>query len=649
MTRRLVWLGILLAAAGCTTGGLGPIDRVFLVTFDTTRADHIGAYGAPAGRTPTLDALAADGALFEQVVSPAPTTMPSHSTMMTGLYPPDHGVRYNLFFKLPDSNVTLAESLSAAGFATGAFPATHIVSKRFGLDQGFEHWVEPPRRPERDPDSEHPVSRMRPADEGVDDLLDWLGSLESDRSFAWLHFYDPHWPYDPPFPFSDTFRDAPYVGEIAFADAQLGRLIEALRAEGSWERTLLIVAGDHGEGRYDHNEPYHSILVYESTQRVPMIIHGPGIDRRRIAEPVTLADITPTVLDALGLPNELEMRGTSLVPALKGKALPRRELYFESLAGAIAYGWLELSGIRVGDWKLIDSNDPELFDLDEDPGELANRADDRGELVGTLREGLAELSKKIGEVDAEDAAYTPQDEAELAQLRDIGYVAGTNTRLSGAVVPHPRDLIELQEEILSAQSAGARGDWRAVERVSDYVLERDPTNKWALTSLASARMRLGRADEAIAPARRMVELAPDEEDANALLASVLRESGDTAGARQVLDEAVKRAPESERLRYLSIVAAFDAGDGEVCGRRIEQALVDFEESSRIRLMQARCEARAGRTEAALAALEQAWELGFRRLDVLEGAEEFSRVRRSERYRALEAELAAEREPAEPAE
>ena len=648
--RSLALLVLLLAAGGCSGGGkLGEIDRIFLVTFDTTRADHVGAYGSDRGATPVLDALAADGALFEQVVSPAPTTMPSHSTMMTGLYPPDHGVRYNLFYKLADRNVTLAETFGKAGFATAAFPATHIVSERFGLDQGFDHWVEPPERPDRDPDSEHPVSRMRSAEQGVDDAIAWLTETENSKTFAWLHFYDPHWPYDPPFPYSDTFRDSPYYGEIAYTDRQLGRLIEHLKADGSWDRTLLIVTGDHGEGRYDHREPYHSVLVYESTQRVPLIVHGPGVAPRRIAEPVTLADIAPTALDAVGLAMEHPIRGISLVGALTGAKLPTRELYFESLAGAIAYGWLELTGVRVGEWKLIDSNDPELFDLEEDPGELANQAIDRASVVATMREGLQELAAPIAEVSAEDATYSSEDEEEMARLAGLGYVEGSLSRSSGVDVPHPKDLIVLHEEILMAQSAAGRGDWSTVERVARYVLEQDPTNKWGLTSAASSAMQQGRVEEALAPAERLVELSPSSDDSAVVLVNVLRGLGRAEEAHAALEAQIdacaaeESCRESERIRYLTIVSALELGRPGICEAMVPEAVESFDESSRIRLMQARCEAFAGRREATLDELQKAWDLGFRRFDLLEQADEFDAVRDDPRYRDFVARAEAEAE------
>ena len=230
----------------------------------------------------------------------------------------------------------------------------------------------------------------------MDRALAWLDDQTgADRQFMWLHFYDPHAPYLPPFPYSSTHRERPYDGELAYADAQFGRLMERLRADPAWDRTLVIVVGDHGEGLHEHGERFHANLVYETTQRVPLIIRATGARAVRVAEPVSLVDITPTVLDYVGLDSSAEFRGVSLRGCVEGDSPEKRDIYFESLAGSLNYGWAELRGVRYGDWKLIDSDTPELFNLADDPGELNNLAELEAQQVEDLRASLADLRQPL--------------------------------------------------------------------------------------------------------------------------------------------------------------------------------------------------------------------------------------------------------------
>ena len=636
MTRRAaLLLAPLLLAGGCVS----PIprsERIVLVTFDTTRADRIGCYGYADAETPVLDELARDGVLFEQAVSPVPTTLPSHATMFTGLLPQDHGVRYNIFYRLSDEANTLAETLSDAGYATAAFPATHILSRRFGLNQGFETWIEPPERrsDERKPD-EHRLALMRPAADGVDQALEWIDEHAEEPFFIWLHFYDPHAPYQPPFPYSSRYRDRPYDGELAYADAQLGRLLKSLRTDPSSGRTLVVVAGDHGEGLYDHGEQYHSLLTYETTQRVPLIINVPGARSGRVAEPVMLADIMPTVLDMAQVPPPNEMRGISLKPMLHGGTPDRRDLYFECLTGAITYGWAELHGIRFGRWKLIDSPEPELFDLQEDPEELNNLAGFEPELLADLRAMLSEVGEPLASGTAADSAAIPLDPQTEAMLTSLGYIGGATAGTSAADARHPKDLVDMQPEMLSAQTHMVRRDWKRVLEVCRYVLTRDPKNKWALHGMANAFMGSGDHDSALEYARKLVEVNPASERAHALLAQIHGEREEPQLAHEALQHGLEEVPGSEFLIFLSLVAGFELGRPTVCNE-VDEAVTTHSESGRMLVMRARCEARDGQPEKALETLEAAVELDFRQLRVLQNSPDFAGVIALPDYKRLEA-------------
>jgi len=634
----LLLLGL---ASGCS-GPAAP-ERVVIVTFDTTRADSFGCYGSPKGLTPNVDRFAEEAVVFENPVSAVPTTLPSHSTMFTGLYPHDHGVRYNIVFRLGEEADTLAESMRDAGYATAAFPASFILAKRFGLDQGFETYQEPPRPKKGQADSE---SVMRSASDGVDLVLDWLAEREGEKSFAWLHFYDPHAPYTPPFPYSSQYRDRPYDGEMAYTDAQFGRLLDALRNDPTWERTLLIVAGDHGEGMHDHRERQHSYLVYQSTQHVPLIVRAPGGAAGRVAEPVHLADITPTVLELAGLDAPGPMRGVSLAPALAGDSLPRRDLYFESVAGALNYGWEELLGVRNGRFKLIDSSDPELFDVETDPGELTNLASLEPERLQELRNALAQLEEPLGStaaVEAQDPVMDPETEAFLASL---GYVGG-GSGSSAEDAPHPRELIDLEQEMMIARRAIAAEQWELVDEYARYVLRRDPSSKWGLKSLAMALLGQNRAREAQDFAAELLRLYPENDNGYAVLAQAYQAQGQTATAYDVLNQGRSKNPKSERLAYLSAVAAYESGRDTACTEDLEPLLEHFPRSSRILVMRSRCEARSGDAAAALATLGQAVEAGFREIDLVTASDEFAAVVQLPGFAELQAEIESRKNESAP--
>jgi arylsulfatase A-like enzyme len=630
---------VLACAAGCGAPA-PPVSRVVVVTFDTTRADRLGCYGYEDAVTPNVDRFADGAVLFENVVSPVPTTLPSHSTIFTGLYPQDHGVRYNLVFRLGQDALTLAEVLGDAGFATAGIPATFILARKFGLDQGFDTYPEPPGGPGA---MGNPLALNGvPAAEIVDHALAWIDEQADDgKFFLWVHFYDPHAPYAPPFPYSAEFRDRPYDGEIAYVDAQFGRLIDYLSETPRWEETLVLLAGDHGEGMYEHGERFHASLVYQSTVEVPLIVHAPGVTARRVTEPVGLVDVMPTVLDLAGIRGPANLRGMSLKSALDGGVVERRDLYFESLAGALNYGWAELKGVRYGDWKLIDSDKPELFDLNEDPGEHENLAGLEGDRLQELREALGRVAEPLEAATTAEVAHDPVLDAETeAFLASLGYVAsGSGGAAAGAV--HPREIIDLEPELLAAQSAVSAQAWDRLEEVCRYVLNRDPKNKFGLTNLVRALLWTERASEAQDHAKQLIELYPDNENGYALFARTYQAQGLTEQAHGVLVRGLEVKPESESLGYLALVAGFDLEQENVCSDGVPAAVNRHPESSRMRVLRARCQVRAGETEAAIETLREAVERGFRQFDRLEESGEFRKIEKLEAYAELVASVESE--------
>ncbi|MEM8963856.1 MAG: sulfatase, partial [Acidobacteriota bacterium] len=347
---------LVLCALTLATLGCGRAERlnVLVVTFDTTRADHIASYGNERASTPRVDQLAAEGVLFEHAFSAVPITAPSHSTIMTGKYPLAHGVRDNGMFVLPDNQQTLAETLKANGYATGAAIAAFPLLSRFGVDQGFDFYddnVEPqPQGVFGDrafPEAQIYMDERR-AGRVNEALFPWLDEHHDKPFFAWAHYFDPHQPFDPPPPYDQLFADDLYLGELAYTDESFGRLLDKLKELGVYDKTIIVLAADHGEGRGEHNELTHSTLVYNTTLHVPLIIRMPGATGgRRVSANAGTVDIVPTVLDLLDLEEPTEVQGESLVPLLEDPTLDTEErnartaYYAETLAPRLGFGWGE--------------------------------------------------------------------------------------------------------------------------------------------------------------------------------------------------------------------------------------------------------------------------------------------------------------------
>jgi arylsulfatase A-like enzyme len=335
----LVFLSLAVAAGLALLPLLcSPHPNLVLITIDTLRADHVGVYGDAAAETPTLDALARRGVRFARARSAAPLTGPSHATILTGVYPPQHGVRDNVNFVLDNRHPTLAGLLKEKGYRTAAFVGAYPLASAFGFGRGFERFGE----------GFHETAALgqgaeRPGNEVADAALEWLASTGRDPFFVWIHLYDPHAPYTPPAPYAERFRDRPYDGEIAFADAQVGRVLEALRTARRDANTLVVVLSDHGEGLGEHGEATHGMLVYDSTLHVPWIMAGPGVPAGRVvADEVGTVDVLPTLLGLVHASPPSGLPGRDLRPALAERSVRSEPLYAESLFGRLNCRWSAL-------------------------------------------------------------------------------------------------------------------------------------------------------------------------------------------------------------------------------------------------------------------------------------------------------------------
>src|SRR5713101_4816300 len=344
----------------CRPAG-GPPRTVVLVSIDTLRADHVGAYGDGQAETPALDAIAREGLVFDAAWSPVPLTLPAHASMLSGRYPPRHGVRANGVHRLAGTVPLVAESFVRGGFRSAAVVGGYPLDARFGLGRGFDLYDD--RMPASSAGAHYPERRGA---EVADRAIAWLQQQGTDgRVFLFVHFYDPHADYDPPPPYAARFAGRPYDGEIAYVDAQVGRLRSALEAQGRWRDAVVLVVSDHGEGLGEHGEDTHGMLLYEPTLRVPLVVRAPAVRPGRAPEAVSIVDVAPTLLALSGLPRLSDADGVSLV----GTRDPQRALYAETLGPLLDHGWSGLRALRRGRWKLVDAASPELFDLAADPGE----------------------------------------------------------------------------------------------------------------------------------------------------------------------------------------------------------------------------------------------------------------------------------------
>ncbi|HEY2942421.1 MAG TPA: sulfatase-like hydrolase/transferase [Vicinamibacteria bacterium] len=479
--------------------------NLVIVTIDTLRADHVGAYGYAQAETPALDGLGRRGARFTNALTAVPLTGPAHATIFTGQYPPVHGVRDNVAFPLRADHPTLATLLKSRGYRTAAFVAAYPVAAGFGFGQGFDHFNE-----EFHASPASSESAERPGNEVADRAIEWLAEAGSGPFFLWVHFYDPHAPYTPPPPYDARFASRPYDGEVAFADAQLGRVLDALRTAGRDEDTVVAVLADHGESLGERGEATHGILIYQPTLHVPFFLMGPGVPAGTVVTArVGLVDVLPTLLGLLGVEPPPALAGRDLRPALAGRRLAAQPLYAESLFGRLNCRWSSLRGWVNEDWKLVDGVEPELFDLAADPGERDNRAAREPQRLESLRSALRTAVQKMapGGDTARAVALSPDQEERLRALGYVGGGAGARS-LDEPGLPDPRKVVASYEEIRRTMHARGSAVAPALARM-DAIVAADPGNPFANFVLGELAYRDGRLRTAARAFDRAVALDPD--------------------------------------------------------------------------------------------------------------------------------------------
>jgi choline-sulfatase len=556
-TRRLA-VAALAAAAAAAVGVMAwgrwrapRTPNLLLVSLDTLRADRMGCYGYAPAQTPHLDALAARGLRFVQATTVVPLTLPAHSSLFTGAFPVRHGVRDNGGFYLPDEQTTLAELLREKGYRTGAFVSAFVLDGRWGIGQGFDRYFD-----DFDLSKFNNAPGMdaiqRPGAETVDEALRWLGQEPARPFFAWVHLYDAHAPYEPPEPYASRYpatASGAYDGEIASVDAQVGRLLGALEADGRLRDTLVVVVGDHGELLGEHGEQTHGFFVYDAAMRIPLIVAGPSVPARVVGEQVRIVDVMPTVLDLLGVAAPTAVQGASLLPLARGQRLDLLALA-ESWYPRYHYGWSELVAVQDGRYKLIRAPRRELYDLREDPHETLNLADREARRADAMERTLDALLAQLGTA---AAAHAPsQLDAETAEkLEALGYVAGgfSARHLEDRPRGDPKDKIGLYNLLKQAGGASAAGRVdQAIAKVSE-ALAADPEILEAHMLHGNFLRKAKRPAEAIAAYRRALALDPEHDETLFLLALTYKDMGRNADARVGFERARQLDPRNGKVLW----------------------------------------------------------------------------------------------------
>jgi arylsulfatase A-like enzyme len=602
-----------------------------LVSIDTLRADHVGAYGG-AAQTPVMDALADEGVRFATAISPTPITLPSHASLLTGLIPPRHGVRNNATFHLPSDVGTLAERMQESGFATAGFVGAMVLDRQYGLDRGFDHyddWMSPRLAAGR---TGYPE---RTADQVVDSALAWLEQAPP-RFFLWVHFYDPHSAYKAPARFRRAHPRSPYDAEIAFVDHELGRLLRAVYERGRSE-TLVAVTSDHGEALGEHDELTHSLTIYDATQRVPLLVRGPGVPRGRVVDtPVQLVDVAPTILALAGLAPLDQPDGRDLVPVMYGDPGTPRSAYIETLATQMEMGWSPLLGLRSANYKYIRAPRSELYDLSLDPTESRDVRKAQASVAARLDRELDAILHRGRPV---QPTLTPNAESQ-ALLESLGYATvspgGVRFGLGRVGGTDPKDglaqLSNLWQARAEARESGSLeaiaklaaiegggffraqlgaevaleiGDAAAAENFGRATVRAAPEFWESHVTLGRALLLAGRLDEAQRSFASAVALDGAAADPLVGIGRIAEARGELDRARVLYEQARERRGNSAEALWRLAALHIEAGEAEPARALLADVPVAVMQHAPTALRLARAEAKRGLVDEARSRLDDA--------------------------------------------
>ena len=548
-------------------------SNIVLITVDTLRADHLPAYGYRGVKTPAIDRLAAQSVLFEDAVAHVPMTLPSHASILTGLLPPAHGVRDNAGFILDSKIKTLAEVLKEQGYQTAAFVSAFVLDSQFKLDQGFDLYSDTFVLAEARVSSLEVYRRAEDTQKEVDS---WLQKIGGQKFFLWVHYFDPHDPYEPPEPYRKEYANALYDGEIAYTDFVIGKLMDRLNEPPLQQNTIVIFTSDHGEGLGEHSEKTHSLFIYNATQHVPLMIRLPNHDPRRVKEVVSHIDIAPTILQLAGIEGESPLQGVSLIPDLNGKTRGARTAYSESLLSELHYGWSPLKAITSSDYKFIDAPRPELYKRKTDPREKINIGNQNPDLIHDFQKQLAETLKSR----PEKIRPVKMDSETEEKLRALGYVASSASSSPESRKVDPKDRLQILRAISEASAALEARQYEAALRSLEFVIREEPQLVDAHYMAANAYLHLGDQEKALNEFLQTIRLKPDHTQSLYNVAFFYHTHGDFLAAEHWYQELLKQ--ESNHLfGNLNLASLYrQQGQNEKAEPYINKILGSYEESIR---------------------------------------------------------------------
>jgi arylsulfatase A-like enzyme/Flp pilus assembly protein TadD len=604
-----------LAALACSRAAPpAPAPRhLVLITLDTLRADRLGCYGSRDVATPRLDLIAREGALAPEASVHVALTRPSHASLLTGRLPAEHGLRDNVSPPLRADVPLLAESLRSAGFRTGAFVSSIVLSAQSGLARGFETYGD--RFEAGADDARFLNSIQKRGDVTTAEAVAWLEAQRGARLFLWLHLYDPHDPYEPPEPYAARYADRPYDGEVAWTDELVGRLDDALARLGLRDEALLVVTSDHGEGLGEHGESAHGFFAYQSTLRVPFLVRGPGVVAgARVPVTVRAIDLMPTALELLGLPAPAGLSGRSLAGVLRGGP-PTREAatYAESLLPLLHYGWSDLRVLREGRFKYIQAPRPELYDLRDDPGERLNLVDAQPARAEALRAGLARALEAERSASASRPAAGESVPPELLErLGALGYLGAGAPGASASTGADPKDKIDefkllnrlVREGLLRLREK----DYAASAERLGELLRRGVDSFEAHYYRARALVGLKRWREAEEHFARAAQLLPAFGAAHLGLADARLARGDRSGALEALRTGRTATPQDARVAEREAQVLRRLGRREEAARAYTEAARLAPRDALLRVQLGEALRDLGRFDEAAAALRAALDL-----------------------------------------
>ena len=519
------------------------IRNVVLISLDTCRADYLSCYGYPRPTTPAIDAVAREGVLFENAVSPVPTTLPAHASMFTGMLPPRHGVRQNGANRLDAAHTTLAEILKQKGYKTAGMVSSLVLASRFGLNQGFDTYDD---RLEKTPGRGDGVERLGGDTTRI--AVEWMEQNRDRRFFLFLHLFDPHYPYEPPEPFASQYADNPYAGEIAYADDCVRQVVDKLKALDLYNSTLIVIVGDHGEMLGEHGEKKHNFFIYRSAVRVPLIFRLPkGGPPRRVRHVAGLVDIVPSICRLLGAEPPSLSQGRDLSPLLRGETQGEagHAVYCESLLPTTLHA-NPLFGLSGDRWKYILTRRPELYDLQADPGESRDLAMQNKPVALAMRRQLEGIIAESKEAAADNKLKV--DEFTRRQLASLGYAAGAVNKsiLIDPAREDPKDLIRLHEQERAAMQLLLDGKHKQARPILERLHAERPGIREIDYYLAVVLMTARELNRAETLCRAAAARMRDDIRPQRLLSEVLLLQGKMEAATEACRQALKKDPDDSR-------------------------------------------------------------------------------------------------------